>query len=49
MRIVFVLAAGIIGGYALHSKKDQSIDSLATGAVDFITKNRKVVRDRFGK
>jgi len=46
MRSVLVCAAGIILGYTLHSKKDQSIDSIANGIVDFIVKNRESVRRR---
>jgi len=49
MRFVLAIALGLVGGYTLHSKKDQSIDSLANGVVDFIVKNRKSVADRFSK
>lgn len=47
MRFVLTLGAGIVLGYALHTKKDDSLDSIATGIVDFIISKRKVVRDRF--
>ncbi len=49
MKIVLTLAAGLLGGYVLHSKKDQSIDSIANGVVDFLVRNRKSVADRFSK
>lgn len=49
MRFVLAIAGGLIGGYFLHTKKDQTIDSLATGAVEFIVRNRKTVADRFMK
>lgn len=47
MKIVLTLGAGLIMGYALHSKKDESIDSIANGIVNFILDKRKTVRDRF--
>lgn len=46
MRFVMVCAAGVVLGYALHSRKDQSIDSIANGIVDFIAKNSTTVRKR---
>jgi hypothetical protein len=35
MRFVFVFIAGIATGYALQSKKDETIDSVAGGVADF--------------
>jgi hypothetical protein len=49
MRIVVSLAIGVIAGYALHMKKDESIDSIANGIVDIIMKKRKTVADRFSR
>lgn len=47
VKFVLTLGAGIVLGYALHTKKDESLDTIATGIVDFIISKRKVVRDRF--
>jgi hypothetical protein len=49
MRIVVSIVVGLAAGYMLHSKKDQSIDSIANGVVDFVLKNRKTVADRFAR
>jgi hypothetical protein len=49
MRITLSVVAGIIIGYTLHVKKDETIDSVANGVVDFIARNRKSVADRFSR
>lgn len=41
MRIVLAIGTGVVAGYFLHTKKDQSIESLVTGLADFIVHNRK--------
>lgn len=46
MRYVVVFSAGITAGYMLHSKKDQTIDSVATGLVGFIDKSSQKLRSR---
>jgi hypothetical protein len=49
MRIVVSIVVGLAAGYVLHSKKDQSLDSIANGVVNSIRKNHKTVADRFAR
>jgi len=46
MRYVVVFTIGIAAGYTLHSKKDQTIDSVATGLVGFLQRSSQKLQSR---
>jgi hypothetical protein len=46
MRFVAVFIGGIVVGYTLHVKKDQSIDQIATGMVSFLENRTESLRSR---
>jgi hypothetical protein len=46
MRFVAVFIGGIVVGYTLHARKDQSIDQVATGMVSFMEKRTESLRSR---
>ena len=47
MRFVVVFMTGITAGYMLHNRKDQTIESVATGAVSFLENRTSSIRRRF--
>lgn len=52
MRFVLTLSAGLVLGYALHSKKDDSIDQIVNSIkarVDTVVDKRSAVTERFTK
>lgn len=46
MRFVTSFVTGIVVGYMLHVKKDQSIDQLASGMVTFLENRAEGIRTR---
>jgi F0F1-type ATP synthase assembly protein I len=46
MRFVVTFVSGIIVGYTLHIKKDQTIDSVAQGMVGFLERRAETFRSR---
>jgi hypothetical protein len=46
MRFVAVFISGIVVGYTLHVKKDQTIDQVATGTIGFLEKSTETLRSR---
>ena len=46
MRFVVVFLSGVAVGYTLHIKKDQTIDSVATGAIEFLENRTSAMRKR---
>jgi hypothetical protein len=49
MRITLSIVAGIIIGYTLHVKKDETIDDITNSAHDFIARQYVTVSDRFSR
>lgn len=47
MRGTLVFVSGVAIGYTLHVKKDQTIDSVVTGFVQFMEKRTSSMRKRY--
>lgn len=41
MRIALSVAAGIIVGYSLHARKDETVDEIANSISDFFERRKK--------